>query len=111
MRAEAAARAVAENQLVRCALHGSDPNWGRMLAALGASGADVAPERIDLWIDGVQLVAAGAGLPGAEEEARGALTADEVSVRIGLGQGDGTAFVYASDLSAEYVRINSEYST
>ena len=111
LRAEAAARAVAENQLVRCALHGSDPNWGRMLAALGASGADVAPERIDLWIDGVQLVAAGAGLPGAEEEARGALAADEVSVRIGLGQGDGTAFVYASDLSPEYVRINSEYST
>jgi glutamate N-acetyltransferase / amino-acid N-acetyltransferase len=110
-RAEAAARAVAENQLVRCALHGSDPNWGRMLAALGASSADVAPERIDLWIDGVQLVAAGAGLPGAEEEARAALTADEVAVRIGLGQGDGTAFVYASDLSPEYVRINSEYST
>jgi glutamate N-acetyltransferase/amino-acid N-acetyltransferase len=109
--AEAAARAVAENQLVRCALHGSDPNWGRMLAALGASRADVAPERIDLWIDGVQLVAAGAGLAGAEEEARAALTADEVSVRIGLGQGDGTAFVYASDLSPEYVRINSEYST
>jgi glutamate N-acetyltransferase/amino-acid N-acetyltransferase len=111
VRAEVAARAVAENQLVRCALHGADPNWGRMLAALGASGADVAPERIDLWIDGVQLVAAGAGLAGAEEQAREALTSAEVSVRIGLGQGDGTAFVYASDLSPEYVRINSEYST
>lgn len=111
VRAEVAARAVAENQLVRCALHGADPNWGRMLAALGASGADVAPDRIDLWIGGVQLVAAGAGLPGAEDEAREALTSAEVSVRIGLGQGDGTAFVYASDLSPEYVRINSEYST
>jgi glutamate N-acetyltransferase/amino-acid N-acetyltransferase len=109
--AEVAARAVAENQLVRCALHGADPNWGRILMALGASSAEVAPDRIDLWIDGVQLVAAGAGIDGAEEDAREALAAPEVSVRIGLGQGDGTAFVYASDLSPEYVRINSEYST
>ena len=104
-------RAVAENQLVRCALHGADPNWGRILMALGASTAEVAPDRIDLWIDGVQLVAAGAGIDGAEEDAREALAAPEVSVRIGLGQGDGTAIVYASDLSQEYVRINSEYST
>jgi glutamate N-acetyltransferase / amino-acid N-acetyltransferase len=110
-RAEAAVRAVAENQLVRCALHGADPNWGRILMALGASSADVAPERIDLWIEGVQLVAAGAGLPGAEDEARAALGGPEISVRIGLGQGDGTAIVYASDLSTEYVRVNSEYST
>lgn len=109
--AEAAVRAVAENQLVRCALHGADPNWGRILMALGASAAEVAPERIDLWIDGVQLVAAGAGIDGAEDDAREALGAPEVSVRIGLGQGDGTAIVYASDLSQEYVRINSEYST
>jgi glutamate N-acetyltransferase/amino-acid N-acetyltransferase len=110
-RAELAVRAVAENQLVRCALHGADPNWGRILMALGASSADVAPERIDLWIEDVQLVAAGAGLPGAEEKARAALGGAEISVRIGLGQGDGSAVVYASDLSTEYVRINSEYST
>jgi glutamate N-acetyltransferase/amino-acid N-acetyltransferase len=109
--AEVAVRAVAENQLVRCALHGADPNWGRMLMALGASSAQVAPDRIDLWVDGVQLVAAGAGVDGAEEDAREALAAPEVSVRIGLGQGDGSAIVYASDLSPEYVRINSEYST
>jgi glutamate N-acetyltransferase/amino-acid N-acetyltransferase len=109
--AEVAVRAIAENQLVRCALHGADPNWGRMLMALGASSADVAPDRIDLWIDGVQLVASGAGIDGAEEDAREALAAPEVSVRIGLGQGEGTAIVYASDLSPEYVRINSEYST
>jgi glutamate N-acetyltransferase/amino-acid N-acetyltransferase len=110
-RAEVAVRAVAENQLVRCALHGADPNWGRILMALGASTAEVAPDRIDLWIDGVQLVSAGAGIDGAEEGAREALAAAEVSVRIGLGQGDGSAIVYASDLSPEYVRINSEYST
>jgi glutamate N-acetyltransferase/amino-acid N-acetyltransferase len=111
VRAEAAARAVAENQLVRCALHGADPNWGRILMALGNSSAEVAPDRIDLWIEDVQLVAAGAGLPGAEDAARAALASPEVSVRIGLGQGDGEAVVYASDLSTEYVRINSEYST
>jgi glutamate N-acetyltransferase/amino-acid N-acetyltransferase len=109
--AEIAVRAIAENQLVRCALHGADPNWGRMLMALGASAADVAPDRIDLWIDGVQLVASGAGIDGAEDDAREALAAPEVSVRIGLGQGEGTAIVYASDLSPEYVRVNSEYST
>jgi glutamate N-acetyltransferase/amino-acid N-acetyltransferase len=111
VRAEAAVRAVAENQLVRCALHGADPNWGRILMALGASTAEVAPERIDLWIEDVQLVAAGAGLPGAEDAARAALAGPEISVRIGLGQGDGSAVVYASDLSTEYVRVNSEYST
>ncbi|HEY1479791.1 MAG TPA: bifunctional glutamate N-acetyltransferase/amino-acid acetyltransferase ArgJ [Gaiellales bacterium] len=111
VRAEAAVRAVAENQLVRCALHGADPNWGRILMALGASTAEVAPERIDLWIEDVQLVAAGAGLPGAEDAARVALAGPEISVRIGLGQGDGSAVVYASDLSTEYVRVNSEYST
>ncbi len=59
----------------------------------------------------MQLVAAGAGVDGAEAGARAALAAPEVSVRIGLGQGDGSAVVYASDLSPEYVRINSEYST
>jgi glutamate N-acetyltransferase/amino-acid N-acetyltransferase len=110
-RAEVAVRAIAENQLVRCALHGADPNWGRMLMAVGASGAEIAPDRIDLWIDGVQLVADGAGVDGAEDDAREALAAPEVSVRIALGQGDGSAVVYASDLSPEYVRINSEYST
>jgi glutamate N-acetyltransferase/amino-acid N-acetyltransferase len=110
-RAEAAARSVAENQLVRCALHGADPNWGRILMALGNSSAEVAPDRIDLWIEDVQLVAAGTGLSGAEEAAREALARPEVSVRIALGQGDGEAVVYASDLSTEYVRINSEYST
>jgi glutamate N-acetyltransferase/amino-acid N-acetyltransferase len=109
--AEIAVRAIAENQLVRCALHGADPNWGRMLMALGASSAEIAPDRIDLWIDGVQLVASGAGIDGAEDDARAALAAPEVSVRIGLGQGAGSAVVYASDLSPEYVRINSEYST
>jgi glutamate N-acetyltransferase/amino-acid N-acetyltransferase len=109
--AEVAARAVAENQLVRCALHGADPNWGRIMMALGASKAEVVPEQIDLWIGDVQLVSGGTGIVGAEERAREALAGREVSVRIGLGTGDGTAFVYASDLSPEYVRINSEYST
>jgi glutamate N-acetyltransferase/amino-acid N-acetyltransferase len=110
-RAEIAARAVAENQLVRCALHGADPNWGRIMMALGASTAEVVPEQIDLWIGDVQLVAGGTGIIGAEERARAALAGPEVDVRIVLGAGAGTAFVYASDLSPEYVRINSEYST
>jgi glutamate N-acetyltransferase / amino-acid N-acetyltransferase len=105
--AERAARAVAENVLVKCALHGGDPNWGRMLAALGASGATLQPERIDVRIGGVPVVAGGSGVDGAEPAARAALDSDEVEVTLHLGLGDGRARVMASDLSPGYVHLNA----
>jgi glutamate N-acetyltransferase / amino-acid N-acetyltransferase len=109
--AERAARAVAESQLVRCALHGADPNWGRLVAALGACGADVDVERLAIDLGGVPLVRDGCAMPGIDGEAARAATADEVRVRIDLGLGGGHAVVYGSDLSTDYVRANAEYTT
>jgi glutamate N-acetyltransferase/amino-acid N-acetyltransferase len=105
--ARLAVRAVAENVLVKCALHGGDPNWGRMLAALGASGAALQPERISVRIGGVPVVAAGVGVDGADSQARAALKRDDVQVELDLGLGAGSARVTASDLSPAYVSFNS----
>ena len=101
-----AARAVAENVLVKCALHGGDPNWGRILAALGASGARLDPDRIEVAIGGVPVVAGGSGLA-AESAARAALAAASVEVAVDLGMGEGSARVIASDLSPGYVAFNA----
>ena len=70
--ARVAARGVAENVLVKCALHGGDPNWGRILAALGAAGVHLDPDRVAVAVGGVPIVRRGAGVPGAEADARGA---------------------------------------
>jgi glutamate N-acetyltransferase/amino-acid N-acetyltransferase len=105
--ARLAARAVAENVLVKCALHGGDPNWGRMLAAVGASGASVQPERISVRIGGVPVVAGGSGVDGADSQARDALNGDDVHVELDLGLGSGSARVMASDLSPGYVSFNA----
>ena len=64
--ADTAARAVGENMLVRCALHGADPNWGRMLAALGASGVELDPGRIAVAVGGVGIVSGGIGVERSE---------------------------------------------
>ncbi|MGN6379944.1 MAG: bifunctional glutamate N-acetyltransferase/amino-acid acetyltransferase ArgJ [Gaiellales bacterium] len=105
--ARLAARAVAENVLVKCALHGGDPNWGRMLAALGASGAAVEPLRISVRIGGVPVVERGSGVDGSEPAARAALETDEVQIELDLGLSDGRARVIASDLSPGYVAFNA----
>jgi len=109
--AERAARTVAEDQLVRCALHGADPNWGRIVAALGRCGADVDPARIAIDLGGVALARQGCAVAGAQAAAAEAAAAAEVAVRIDLGIGSASAVVYGSDLSADYVRANAEYST
>src|SRR5205807_4425038 len=80
--ARAAARGVAENVLVKCALHGGDPNWGRILAALGAAGVHVDPDRVAVAIGGVPIVFAGAGVIGSDAGARAALANAEVEVAI-----------------------------
>jgi glutamate N-acetyltransferase/amino-acid N-acetyltransferase len=109
--ARRAARTVAEDQLVRCALHGADPNWGRILAALGRSGAQFDPGSVHVRAGGARIVEAGAGLPDAESDARRALSADAVEIAIDLGAGSGSAVVYGSDLSPAYVRLNAEMTS
>ena len=109
--ARAAARGVAENVLVKCALHGGDPNWGRILAALGAAGVHLDPDRVCVAVGGVPIVEAGAGVDGAHRAARHELSKQEVEIEISLGLGGGEATVIASDLSPDYVQFNSAVTT
>jgi glutamate N-acetyltransferase/amino-acid N-acetyltransferase len=105
--AQLAARTVASSNLVKTAMHGLDPNWGRIAAALGRSGASLAPKELTIAIDGHTYYAAGRVLPGPER-----LTAkEEICIRCHLGVGQATAVAYGCDLSAEYVHINSRYHT
>jgi glutamate N-acetyltransferase / amino-acid N-acetyltransferase len=109
--ARRAAGSVADSVLLRCALNGADPNWGRVLAALGTSGIPFDPNMVDVSLGGQLLCQNGATGPGDPEKARAALLDRDVEVRIALKRGDATATVLTNDLSAEYVRINAEYTT
>jgi len=102
---------VANSNLVKTALFGNDPNWGRILAAVGYSGADVAEERITLAIGELRIFERGTGLTFAKSEGIEALRKPEVEIGIDLGQGKAEATVYTCDLSYEYVKINAEYTT
>jgi glutamate N-acetyltransferase/amino-acid N-acetyltransferase len=105
------ARAVANSPLVKAALHGGDPNWGRIAQAVGAALHDSAPLPVDIWIEDVQVCRAGAALPFDESALAGAVAGDEVEYTVGL-PGEGVeAEVFFSDLSHDYVTINAEYTT
>jgi glutamate N-acetyltransferase/amino-acid N-acetyltransferase len=107
----ATARAVADSPLVKAALHGGDPNWGRIAQAVGKAVHDAAPLPVDIWIEDVQVCAAGAARPYDEPALAAAVAGEEVEYTVGLpGQG-AEAEVFFSDLSHEYVTINAEYTT
>jgi glutamate N-acetyltransferase/amino-acid N-acetyltransferase len=106
-----AARAVADSPLVKAALHGGDPNWGRIAQAVGAALHDSAPLPIDIWIEDVQVCRAGSALPFDEPALAGAVSGDEVEYTVGLPGTGSEAELYFSDLSHEYVTINAEYTT
>ncbi|MDF1555872.1 MAG: bifunctional ornithine acetyltransferase/N-acetylglutamate synthase, partial [Deferrisomatales bacterium] len=107
--AERAARTIAESPLVKTALHGEDPNWGRIAAALGRSGA-YAGGPFAISLGGVEIVAAGRGLgKEAEAAARREMRGDEFAIEVRLDEGTGAACVTTCDFSAEYVSINADY--
>jgi glutamate N-acetyltransferase/amino-acid N-acetyltransferase len=108
--AVAAARAVARSALLKCAVHGEDPNWGRVLAALGTSGAALDPDRIDVSINGAEVCRDGMAA-GDPEVARKAMAPRDVAIDIDLRHGVATATVLTTDLTAAYVHENSAYST
>ncbi|CAG0933428.1 bifunctional glutamate N-acetyltransferase/amino-acid acetyltransferase ArgJ [Geobacter sp.] len=110
--AKRAAMAVANSCLVKTAFFGQDANWGRIFAAVGYSGAEVEPDRAELFFDDVQMVRNGV-FAGGHAEARGTevLKKKEFSVIVDLHLGDGEATVYTSDLSYDYVKINADYRT
>ncbi len=109
--AERAAKTVATSPLVKTAIFGGDPNWGRVLAAIGRSGIQVDPAQVDLWLGQVQLVAGGEPLPFDLAAAHAALQPPEVRFVADLGLGPGQATVWTCDLSYKYVEINAEYHT
>jgi glutamate N-acetyltransferase/amino-acid N-acetyltransferase len=110
--AKQAAMAAANSLLVKTAFFGQDANWGRILAAIGYSGANVDPERVALFFDDVQMVSNGVFVGGdAELHGTEILKKKEFSVTVDLQLGDGSATVYTSDLSYNYVKINADYRT
>jgi glutamate N-acetyltransferase/amino-acid N-acetyltransferase len=109
--ARKAARTVVSSPLVKTAVHGSDPNWGRILAAAGRSGAELETDRVDIYIGGIRLVAGGTALPVDLKKVSKSLGGKEVNITIDLNLGGASATTWGCDLSAEYVAINSEYTT
>ena len=109
--ARLAARTVVSSPLVKTAVHGSDPNWGRILAAVGRSGVEVIESKIDLYIGQVCLVKAGKPLPFDRQDLVQILSGSEVSVSLNLNLGNETATAWGCDLSEEYVTINSQYTS
>lgn len=109
--ARLAARTITNSNLVRTAIHGGDPNWGRVLAAAGRSGARVDDRRASVRIGNLWVYRDGAPLVVPDAEVRALFAADAVEIEVSLGLGDGQAVAWGCDLSAEYVRINAEYMT
>lgn len=109
--ARLAARTVVSSPLVKAAVHGGDPNWGRILAAVGRSGVEVVESKIDLYIGQVCLLKAGKPLSFDGQHLARILGENEVRVSLNLNLGNGEATAWGCDLSEEYVAINSEYTT
>ncbi len=105
------ARAVADSPLVKAALHGGDPNWGRIAQAVGGALRDAAPLPVDIWIEDVQVCRAGSAMPFDAAALAGAVSGEEVEYVVGLPGTGAEAELFFSDLSHDYVRINAEYTT
>jgi len=105
--------AIACSPLVKTAIHGNDPNWGRILAAAGYSGEAIEPERVGLWFGDGDVQLLDRGLPVAFDAARASslLGQDPAIIHLDLGLGSASAVVWTCDFSAEYVRINADYTT
>lgn len=109
--ARLAARAIVSSPLVKAAVHGSDPNWGRIMAAVGRCGVEVVESKTDLYIGDICLLRAGEPLPFEREDIIAVLGSDEVPISLQLNLGTAMATAWGCDLSGEYVTINSKYTT
>jgi glutamate N-acetyltransferase/amino-acid N-acetyltransferase len=109
--ARLAARTIVSSPLVKAAVHGNDPNWGRIIAAAGRSGAGLVESRLDLYIGGTCLIEKGIPLPFDKICMVDILKGGEVSIDLNLNLGEATATAWGCDLSEEYVTINSQYTT
>ncbi len=109
--ARAAARAIVGSSLVKTAVHGSDPNWGRIIAAAARSGACFVEAKLDLHIGDICIIKNGGIIPFDKKAAASRLADKEVNIELNLNLGKAIATAWGCDLSAEYVTINSQYTT
>jgi glutamate N-acetyltransferase/amino-acid N-acetyltransferase len=105
------AHAISRSLLVKTAWAGADPNWGRILAAIGASGLPIDPNRIDIFIGTQKVCRHGVGKSFDEKRAHEDLAKSECDIKLRLGRGSASLTFLTTDLTAEYVRINADYST
>ena len=106
-----AARAVADYPLFKCAVHGGDPNWGRIICAVGSSGVNLDPARLSCKLDDLFVFRHGTPTDFDVQEAARIISQREFLITVDLGVGRESDFYYGCDLSAEYVRINADYHT
>jgi glutamate N-acetyltransferase/amino-acid N-acetyltransferase len=107
-----AARTIVNSPLVKSAIHGNDPNWGRIVASLGRSGARIVERKIDVFMNRVRVMTK--GVPAAfdkEKLSQSIVHSKEVLVKLNLNLGKNSATAWGCDLSEEYVTINSAYTT
>jgi glutamate N-acetyltransferase/amino-acid N-acetyltransferase len=109
--ARRASRTIASSPLVKTAVHGCDPNWGRIMAALGRSGAEVSEDKVDIYVGDICLVRSGCGAEFDEGEAKAKFVSSVVPLTVSLNLGNEAATAWGCDLSHDYVTINSAYTT
>ena len=105
------ARSISSSSLVKTAVHGNDPNWGRIMMAVGKSGAKVDESSISLFINEVCIMEGGLPVPYFREALIGEMRSSDVSIRVQLGLGDSKAVAWGCNMSEEYVTFNSAYTT
>ena len=109
--ARTASREIAGSLLVRAMVHGRDPNWGRIMMALGKSKIDFSESQVDLYISDIHMVHQGVAFPYMKEAVINAMSTPEVQIRVNVNNGDATATAWGCDLTEDYVTFNSAYST
>ena len=109
--ARLAAREISSSNLVKAMVHGRDPNWGRIMMAVGKSGIDLDESKIDIFINGIHIVHEGKAIPYFADAVSAGMAADDVGLSVSLNIGEGSATAWGSDLTEEYVTFNSAYST
>jgi glutamate N-acetyltransferase/amino-acid N-acetyltransferase len=110
--AETAARTIANSYLVKTAFYGQDPNWGRIMAALGRSTISMREKDVHIWVDDIQIVKEGLAIGAdVEKQASKRMAENEFSVTIDLRQGEHEDQVVTCDLTPDYIAINSDYRT
>ena len=113
--AETVARSVISSTLTKAAIFGADANWGRVLCAMGYSGAEFDPETVDVSFASaagdIAVCEKGRGLPFDEDLAKKILTEHDVEIHISMGAGAGTATCWGCDITYDYIKINGDYRT